>query len=323
MFYIIKSDYFLTEYLMDALKDHKDICLIPYKRSERGRKRCLKNRILKWKEAFHSKKKSTFFFDEPYLQQLSQIKPDDQVLFFGVHNLKEILISQKFIHSSHLSVFLWNPAKRINRNLYSRYLFAHKFRTHQIQVYTFDQEDASRYRFHLVPQVYRPIKPAPQSDTITSDLFFIGQNKGRSQLLEEIKQIADSLGINYYFYIQQDKHSKILPALKEYMQTQPLPYSTVLNRLSRSKCLIEILQQGQSGYTLRTLEALFLQKKLITNNRNIRQAEFYHPDNIFIWGEDDPGSLPLFLQSPFHSWNEELYHKYDITFWIQQFYSPS
>ena len=49
----------------------------------------------------------------------------------------------------------------------------------------------------------------------------------------------------------------------------------------------EIVQPGQGGLTIRTLEALFYNKKLITNNESITEYDFYNADNIFIYKEQD------------------------------------
>ena len=39
-----------------------------------------------------------------------------------------------------------------------------------------------------------------------------------------------------------------------------LPYSIVLQKIAESKSILDIVQNGQSGPTLRTFESLFLEK---------------------------------------------------------------
>jgi 1,5-rhamnosyltransferase len=76
-----------------------------------------------------------------------------------------------------------------------------------------------------------------------------------------------------------------------------IPYIDYIERALRSKVIVEANLPGQTGITLRTLEAAFLNKKLLTNNPFVRNLDFYDANNIFIFGEDDPGTLDRFLHS--------------------------
>jgi hypothetical protein len=83
--------------------------------------------------------------------------------------------------------------------------------------------------------------------------------------------------------------------------------------------ILEIMQEGQVGMTLRSLEALVLNKKLITNNINIVNDELYHPNNVYILGYDNKySSIKEFLNAPFTEWDEELIKKHDIHSWLYE-----
>ncbi|EJZ1385112.1 lipopolysaccharide biosynthesis protein, partial [Escherichia coli] len=51
------------------------------------------------------------------------------------------------------------------------------------------------------------------------------------------------------------------------------------------------------GWTLRILEALFFNKKLITNNINVLGSEIYSESRFFIIGYDDWDKLEYFINS--------------------------
>ena len=51
-------------------------------------------------------------------------------------------------------------------------------------------------------------------------------------------------------------------------------------------------------------------KKLITNNASIRDHAFYHPDKIFIWGEDERQSMARFLSSEHQETDLTLLERY-------------
>lgn len=70
--------------------------------------------------------------------------------------------------------------------------------------------------------------------------------------------------------------------------------------MARSRAFLELTEPGNEWVTSRPYEALKFGKKLITNNRRIKEEKIYHPDNIFIWGEDPDDKLVDFLNGPLH-----------------------
>jgi len=62
-----------------------------------------------------------------------------------------------------------------------------------------------------------------------------------------------------------------------------MPYEENLEYIKRSKCLLEIMQEGGNGYILRTCEAVAYNKKIITNNKILKDSEFYDENMISIF----------------------------------------
>jgi len=56
-----------------------------------------------------------------------------------------------------------------------------------------------------------------------------------------------------------------------------LNYKQVLQRVADTKCVLEILQGEQHGFTIRTCEAVTYKKRLITNNQFLKKQPFYDP----------------------------------------------
>lgn len=71
--------------------------------------------------------------------------------------------------------------------------------------------------------------------------------------------------------------------------------------------------------TIRTLEALFFGKKLITTNSGIKYFDIYHPDNIFVLDGTENRTIKEFLGSELHEFPQEIVRQYDIEYWIKQF----
>ena len=59
-----------------------------------------------------------------------------------------------------------------------------------------------------------------------------------------------------------------------------LSYSDVLHHVQRTNCIVEIMNPGQKGLTLRAMEAVCCNKKLLTDNITIKELKYY--DNNYI-----------------------------------------
>ena len=67
------------------------------------------------------------------------------------------------------------------------------------------------------------------------------------------------------------------------------------------------------------MESLFLKKKLITSNKNIKNHNFYNKNNIFIIGEDKWKDLDKFINSDYEEIDQSIINYYDFDEWIKRF----
>ena len=94
----------------------------------------------------------------------------------------------------------------------------------------------------------------------------------------------------------------------------------ILQFIQESRCILEIVKNGQVGFTMRTMEALFFERKLITNNLEILEADFYVPDNFFVLGHDNPNELKHWMNIPFNKTDLDTFkEKYSVRNWYKQF----
>ena len=61
------------------------------------------------------------------------------------------------------------------------------------------------------------------------------------------------------------------------------PYTEIIKQDMQSNCILEIIQPGQSSYTLRFQEAICLGKKLLTNNKEVKNEKYYDPKYIQVF----------------------------------------
>ena len=66
-----------------------------------------------------------------------------------------------------------------------------------------------------------------------------------------------------------------------------MPYEKVISQTMATNCIFEVLQDNQYGQSLRYFEAVCFNKKLLTNNKNIKNLPFYNEKYMKIFEEID------------------------------------
>lgn len=201
-------------------------------------------------------------------------------------------------------LYAWNSVLNHKTKLYKSIK-----RTKQIPVYSFDRKDCIRYHLKYNTTMY-PGKLAKQYTSRRKcdkqyELFFVGYDKGRGKKIEELKRYLDHCGLEYYLKIMDSG--------------ERMEYEDYLKILNDSGAILEVVQEGQSGVSMRTMESLFYEKKLVTTNRSIKEYEFYNPNNIFILGEDPIEGLWQFLKGEYEQVPREIVEQYDLKQWISRF----
>ena len=103
------------------------------------------------------------------------------------------------------------------------------------------------------------------------------------------------------------------------MQSQELPYEEVLKYVKNTQCILDIVQKGQEGLTRRIMEAMFFNKKLVTNNDQIQQYDFYDRKNIYLLGQDQRELGTFILEAGTSFWPPEIAAAYSFENWLQVF----
>lgn len=230
-------------------------------------------------------------------------------------NFKTILIFAgldtgivKFIRKTNkqarILYWYWDPVFRIG--LPKKSIFKN------VEIWSFDPRDCIDYNFKFNTTFYFSDISLPKS-TKEYDVFFIGNDKGRIENLQQLKCKLTNLGIKGYYHIIPDKKKN------KKRQDKPIPYTDYLNILAKTKVLIDVMPLGQSGLTIRTMESIFFNMKLITNDHSIIDHDFYLPENIFIIGEDNEETLVDFINSPYIELEDKIVKRYDVSNWLERF----
>lgn len=244
-----------------------------------------------------------FWFDE-WKRKLHLI--DTVIIFAPLHEVEVLDLIRKFNPSIRIIYWYWNPVFRM-KEVGEKSLSG-------VELWSFDPEDCKIYDMKFNTTFYFKDILLPKNN-IVYDIVFVGMNKGRRDLLHDLQEKFTELGLCTHFHIIPDKGEENKNKLMK------IPYKDYLELVSKSKVILDIIPEGQSGLTLRPLESIFLRKKLITSDLSILNYDFYHKQNIFILGKDNILDLKDFANTPYHHIDQSIIEKYDVQLWLKRFNS--
>ena len=217
--------------------------------------------------------------------------------------------------SKKCKLILWNWNKQN-----SMFALKAKFISFMCEIWTFDPNDAKTYGWKLNNQFYIPDDNLKQTENINITAFCACLDKGRYCLVKKIRESLLKENVLCDFTLIKDGTSVYSDQDNFWVKNIGLPYSVFLKHALQSNIIIDLVQNGQTGLTVRTLEALFYDKKLITNNVDVAKYPFYRDSNIFIWtNKIDELKLKKFLHGEYKIINASIKEKYTYKEWLNNF----
>lgn len=232
--------------------------------------------------------------------------------------IKEIKETNKKIKTV---LYLWDSIKN-KKNAFDLIEYFDK-------VFTFDKTDSLiNSKVGFLPLFY--IDSYAQKSNQSRDIYqfaFIGTaHSGRYNI---VKNIIYNFGVkqhkNFLFFYSP---SKLLYFLKKIFTNElkgisfkdisfnSMTSKEIISILADTKVVIDIEHPSQNGLTMRTIEMLGMQKKLITTNKNVAEYDFYNKNNIFIVDRNNPQIDPEFIHSKYQHVDKAILEKYRISTWL-------
>lgn len=198
---------------------------------------------------------------------------------------------------------------------------------------TFDPNDAAvDDRISFLPLFYisqydrRAIKLS-DGDNKSFNVSFVGTaHSDRYSIVNKVIASirASSLGsfIFYYspskllFFIKKLFSAELKGIAYSEVSFKSLSSQQIMSILLRSNVVIDIEHPKQNGLTMRTIEMLGLQKKLITTNKSVREYDFYHPNNILVVDRNNVMVPGDFLSSDYFPVDDSVLDKYTLRAWL-------
>lgn len=252
---------------------------------------------------------------------------DTFIIFDGIRGCDVVDYIHKKNPSARIIIYYVNKYREGRKNDPERY------KKGPCELWSFDKNDCERvpmrhnifcYDYVFLEEKNRKsFESKDLPDEEAYDAFFVGVDKNRLVALLELQNLLNQYGYTTNFILKKAKnksYSNPSEQEKNFLVEEEIPYHAVIKEIQKSKCIVEIQDQGQNGLTLRTFESLFFKRKLITDNLDVMNHDFYTKENIFIVGHDEEARLKDFMDGSYKDVPEEIIQRYTWEAWLDRFF---
>jgi hypothetical protein len=260
-----------------------------------------------------------------FLARLHQLDPASisHVLVIKGEGLSRrvVLEMRETLASASMGLYLWDGVENVKG--VSNILLAFD------SVATFDPVDAKTFGWTYRPLFGRNIS-ANKGITVPVqfDWCFIGTiHSDRHRVIHRLRQRygkqARSFVFGYFqspllLFVRRLVDWTLWLAPKGTLSTKPMSAAEVAQNVERSTAVLDVEHPRQRGFTMRTIETLLVEKKLITTNKYIVASNLYHPSRVYVINRTEPEIPPEFLDQPYLAVPDSLIKYYSCEGWVSE-----
>jgi hypothetical protein len=203
------------------------------------------------------------------------------------------------------------------------------------KILSFDRTDSLKYPYIK----FRPLfylnefynDQLINKEDVVNDIYFLGRLYGdRISIIRKIKKECELKGLKSELILFAALEGDLIHSLRRYLVKKAdfnivtfktLSLSENLNKMQKSISILDIELNYQSGLTLRTIESIGANRKLITTNKDIVNYDFYDPSRIFVIDRKTPDIPVDFIRVPMNPYNKIVLEKYGINGWIRDIFN--
>lgn len=202
------------------------------------------------------------------------------------------------------------------------------------QVFSFDRSDVEQNpKMQFLPLFYgREFERSAQwQGTPAYDACFIGTvHTDRYKVLEKLIDSLQARGRKVFVFCYYP--SKPLYRLRtlldpgfrrfgrKYVSFTGMKLSEVVDRIAESRAVIDVNRPDQLGLTMRSIEAVGAQRKLITSNADVVNYDLYNPGGVLAVDRRNPVIGDDFLYSERQPFDPALREKYSVSTWVDRIF---
>lgn len=214
------------------------------------------------------------------LDKLNFVAQDENVIFLIMARIYE-----KFGDS--LTEYLRNAFPRCKLYCYLADIISsfnvsiEKFKACFDRVYTFDYKEAEKFSISFCQEPFEYVDVEDNPNIEECDISFIGKAKDRYDYLINLYEYFKKKNLNIKFFIygvESDKQKYKDEIIYNYY----MPFKELLQRVKKSKTILEIIQGEGSSPTTRYQEAMLYGKNLLTDCIGFDGIHYHLDNNIQI-----------------------------------------
>lgn len=249
------------------------------------------------------------FIEKTLLEKAPQLKRYDRIIVMNTDFFSDEFLTILKTKTSKLVGNHWDGLQR-TPEIYPKLSYFDDF-------YVFDKVDVDESKnIHFLTNFYFNFE-RPKSDfSIAQEVYYLGTFV--EQRLAKLKAISEKISkhnisqkINLFSWEKRAAIGEL-----KFINTL-VSYEENIQNVESSKVLIDLKLKAHNGLSFRFFEALYLEKKLITDNKEVKNYDFYKKENIFIIDEDSEEELVSFIHQPYVKIDEELIKKYSFESWFK------
>lgn len=197
---------------------------------------------------------------------------------------------------------------------------AKRLRKSYDKIYSFEKKDVEKYGFIFRTSFYIDEYKNEEKDI---DCYYLGglREERRYKYIERLNNycIKNSLKGVFKLFLKKgrnrDKYTN-----EDILTHKKITYKENIEFVKRAKTVIELNFFNQEGLTLRTFECIGSKTKLITENKDIKNYDFYSNKNIYILEkEEDIDNIPIeFFKEPYMELKDEIKDKYSLDGFLRE-----
>lgn len=289
---------------------------------ERSVTKAFDRALLKIVPSVFNKKTSRYYSDILYASKNNEYS----YIFVIKCDMMTEEILQKFhaiFPNSIFCLYLYDSVKNIQR-IRKKFKYFHR-------ILTFDRQDTFKYtemKFRPLFYIDNYKKELRTDNKYKYDISFCGTiHSDRFAIIKEVIDICNKMKLIFYdysylqsefmFYFYKITKHEFRHAKKGDFSFLKASSQEISNVVDESRAVLDIQHPKQTGLTMRTIEMVGMNKKLVTTNAEIMEYDFYNPKNILVIDRKKINISDEFLFTKYVQLDANIYDKYSITAWIE------
>ena len=196
-------------------------------------------------------------------------------------------------------------------------------------LHSFDLDDCEKYPVLK----FRPLffgdqfRKAEHKGEYKYDISFCGTiHSDRYAVIKQVQKIAEEEGMKCYWflYLQSKFIYKFYKLIKKEFRGvnesvfsfDKMSAAEIAKIVDESRIILDIQHPKQTGLTMRTIEMIGMNKKLITTNESIKKYDFYNSNNVAVVDRNAVKIPKNFITTSYQALPKEVYEQYSLKSWI-------